>query len=1492
MFRLSRQNRSSKSGERIDFKFSNFQAIQVPKGWDKLFVSVISVDTGKTIAKSGKASVRNGNCQWVETLSESIWISQDESIKALEECLFKFVVTMGSARSGILGEATVNMSGYMSSKASVPVLLPLKKCNYGTILQVKIHCLTPRTKLRGEESKDSSYHMEDQNADYHDMESKSNISDDSFVKNAESLSSKDLGSTSQPGELHSQETSFSASGSHHSFDSAEGSIGREIFSSRNDLHGDKYSLNGRPDLISSPNGSQGDCPADGPTQSNHSSFNSRVIVSGHDSQNQWQESALSSSHVIAGSALINAGSSKNLLEAAEATIEELRAEAKLWERNARKLMLDLDILRTEFDDLSRKQAEKDIELSAATAECDGLKKEVEHIKLMLAESMSKQTIRENLAFQAEGAIQIQKELEEEIRFHQESNANLSLQLKRSQESNIELVTVLQELEETIEKQKVEIENLSGLKTKFSDMESSLLEKVEENRSLLLQLQQLQESENKLQADVQLLDEALKDKRRETKTDLSPNKQNFLHIETEYKHRLSAKEEEIASLEAKISEALLNRQSSDLGSTDETKVDLIKEIDSLKEKLEELERDCNELTSENLELLFKLKDSQKNCMQGCMSIDSSSNEHKSESFFISESEVRELKSEIQSLQEKLRNTMIEKDHLSASDVSKIFQDLVEQLQVAFYHVKKPCYNVSSVITNDIESDISDVESSITLKMRASKGWADSILNSFTELNRLLEARIIQCEEVLRQSELEIKEKNNDVAEAGKKLEDYILKENNLCLSIQELERSNMELEANLDALKKELNEKRSATKNLEAVLIVKEEEIGILRHHQGELEAEISILNEAKTKMEENMEIVPRGSNMRAKCSELESQKQELEVCLMGLEEEKVQLSERLSGLGAQLKNMSDERESSRLQLENSKSVIMGLQDEIRRLEREMETEKLDLKQKLQDMQNQISNVQQECENLKIANQNLQLSAETLDADYVNIKKEKGLLKDQNLELHDRCKKLETELGEAEKHSFDYSKRIEVLEEHLSTMQENFVLKEKFWSSEMDDLLQENRIQKEKLVEGESLLDQMHLEKMAEAQNLQKEIERLTNQISAFQDEKERIANEISTLRLSKANLESALQEAQSEVKLTEDNLQHVRTEYESKIHGLLVEISTSRQNHELLMADHEKRLKLMGSFRSSEEKLKTSLNDLELKLTVSEYERQQLIEETTNLKVQLQKVAYHQDEIEALKSTLDASKFEKEKLESSLHNLSGDIEELKAEKTTLLGQISNLQATMSELEQCKCIKVELEEKILKMEGRLSTAGVLSAQNAELKIELSQIKRSNNQFQSKIQVLEEEKDKFQKRAEVLAELLKLMEQAKGKSRSTSEKDGHGNDFHEEIPNASRVDHVAQIQLLEDELAQALEARDKYKSQLHRLMSDERNSNGVGHRRSTAEGDVVGKDIFEHTKSSLERELRELRERYSSMSLKYAEVEAQKEDLVMKLKMAKAGKKWFS
>jgi hypothetical protein len=73
---------------------------------------------------------------------------------------------------------------------------------------------------------------------------------------------------------------------------------------------------------------------------------------------------------------------------------------------------------------------------------------------------------------------------------------------------------------------------------------------------------------------------------------------------------------------------------------------------------------------------------------------------------------------------------------------------------------------------------------------------------------------------------------------------------------------------------------------------------------------------------------------------------------------------------------------------------------------------------------------------------------------------------------------------------------------------------------------------------------------------------------------------------------------------------------------------------------------------------------------------------------------------------------------------------------------------------------------------------------------------------------------------------------------------------------------------------------------------RNNQASGPVKSVAEEELVTKEKFERTKSKLEAELTDIQDRYFHMSLKYAEVEAKREELVMQLKMAKSKKGWLS
>ncbi|XP_057984283.1 uncharacterized protein LOC131168676 isoform X2 [Malania oleifera] len=1425
MFRLHR-NKPAKSGEKIDFKFSNFQAIQVPKGWDKLFVSLVSVETGKSMAKTSKALVRNGNCQWMETLSESILFSRDDTSKELEEKTLKLIVAM--------------------------------------------------------------------------------------------------------------ETSLTGSGTPQSSDSAEGSAQGENFFIRGNLNGDAQDSIGGLASNNFQNGAPHSNYLVGDhCQSNHSSFNSRINDSTNHSLELGEDSGQSPSHVIALPSLRNAGSSKKLLGAEEDAIEELQGEAKMWESNTHKLMLDLDMFRKEFSDQSKILENMDSELSAVCAERDSLNKEVEQLKLLLEESRMKHATVEDLKLQGKGLAHV-CELENEIKFQRDSNANLNQQLKRSQESNIELLSVLQELEVTIEKQKIEIENISALKLKCSEVENSIQGNLEENQTLVLQLQQSEGSVKHLQAKMQLLEQAMDDKNYEIENEQTSNKQNLLDIEAAYKWKLSAKEEEIGRLEAKLSESLKERQLEKIVSVNEA--NLISDIEALKEKVQELERDCNELTEENLDLVIKLKESKNNTVRVGPSFDFSSGEQ-FKLFSNSESEASELKSQVYQLEEELKEEVLVEDQLAAFETPSILLELFKQIEIAFSQLNKPWHNISPRVNRKANFFYLDKLVNLTVTdVIGNEGHARSILNHLTELNKLLEARIADCEEILKHNEIEIREEDRNVVETQKKMEDYITKVNNLSLSIQELESLKMDLEFEITYLGKELDEKRSKIVELEADLLSKEEEIEVFRQRQGELQAEVSNLQNEKNKVEESTEIVQtepsitsnyledlrndpvmpgESANSHAasseilerKYSEIENGKREPVLHLSELEQENMLLCQRISGLEDQLRCLTDERESNQLELENSKSVAMSLQDEIKMLELEMEAQKEDLKWTLKDLQSQLSEAREEGEYLKNANKNLQATAESMREECSSLQKSHGELKKQKLELHEHCAHLEAELRESQICLTDYSRRFEDLESNLCSALQDFSSKENFLNSELDALLLENK-------------------KLKEA------------------------VDEVNRLRADKVRLEYTLQEVQSKVYLTENELNRIKKESEKKVQELMNELAASEQKLDMMMDECEK----MENYKLIEENLMTIINGLKAKLTVSESECHQLLEETTDLKVQLQRIAHLEDVILDLKSKLSTTSLEKEKLEASLHLISGECEELKAENIALLEKISGLQRSVSELEHFKQNCVALEEKLRQMEGDLAAREALSSQDEELKNELDQIKRENMQFQQKIQTLEEQKDECSKKAQALGEELKLMDQNQGRNETSKKKipiisksdikvtsnhidlkhtkndmvkstnqhrdtrkkpstksgraqellKGHQNpnrsqcqrvgnieyDHHDESPHSIQADLMSKIQSLENELADALEANNMYKAQLNRLVPEGGSCGVDAPDKSMVEGDIVAKERYERKKSSLEAELRDIRERYFHMSLKYAEVEAQREELVMKLKGSKNGKRWFS
>ncbi|GFZ11149.1 hypothetical protein Acr_22g0005470 [Actinidia rufa] len=1329
--------------------FHTTSCFQVPKGWDKLYVSLLSSETGKTISKSGKASVRNGNCKWTETLSETIWISKDEASKEIQQYFFKLVVAMGSARSSILGEATINMAGYMSSSASAPVSLPLKKCSHGTILLVEIQCLTPRINGRDEKLKHTNSYVVDANSDYGDVDNRSEVSDCTFTKSVGSSSSNHLDGTFHPGDLGSRERLLL----HPKWVSLVEF--RAVIRALGSMCHEFKSYGAFDCLVATPRAMPG---------------------SGRHLQNQGNDSD-QISHAIIRSPLRGAGSSRNFLETEDVTIEELREEARMWERNSRKLMLDQELLMKEFADQSKELENLDEAFSASRTERDGLKQEIEHLKVLLEESMGKQKAPENLKFQSTDMDNIQKILEDEIKFQKQSNHDLALQLKKTQDSNLELVSVLQEMEETIEKQKVEIGNLAMLRSESvvtgkkysfgpednalvnssedvsaekmrktscdSDMEGSTVEhpimdlhtefEQEDNWNVELQLQQLRESQKNLESTILYLEKTLEDKNHEIVTERDLKTRTLRDCEAEWKRKLTAKEKEIINLEAELSKALSDKNSE--VADFENRGDLYpnKEIEALKEKVQELERDCNELTDENLELLLNLKHARKDLPTNSTSFNSSSKECPSNSSLVDSESVSNFKYQI-----------CQFDKGPPVDTEQV------------YNVNSP-YNLKCT------------------ELPTHKELVGAVMVNMVQANKLLEAKKILCEDDLQCSEIVIRSANgNDVEN---KLEGDNLKKDTLCACREGTNNLIRELESRVADLIKELLAKTSQIGELNAVCLLKEEEIEALRHHRSDLETQIYVLQKFKEQAEENMETLQRESDLTAVRSSMESHVSDYNV----------------------LERKSLELESAKCEFElhHSESRVMDLQVDMRRLENEMETQKVNMKQKMEDMQKRWLVAQEECEYLKKANPKLQAMAESLIEECSSLQKSNRELRQQNIELQEHCTILKEELKESQSRFSLCSKKIEGLEVNFSAILEEIGSKEKILNSELDALHQQNK-------EYETFF---LVVKAAEVENLQKEVSDLPGQ------------------------------EFQRNFKLSQKQLEHIQMDSDTKILALMAELAASKENHETLVANHEKLLGLLEDVRSNEDKLKGAISALESKLRSSEYGKFQLEEEVSSLKIQLQKIPPLQDEILTLKGSLYGTKFENERLQTSLELVSGDYEELKNRRISLLQKIASMEKATSELENCKRSKVGLEEKILRLEGDLTASEALCSQDAELKNELGRIRRVNSQFQWKIKRLEDEKEEWMKSAQALKEELKQKKEEKqeqvgfSNNLSLAEPGSCGTDTSIDLewkhskdniecydntkssPNVA-VDTVSRIKVLENELAEALEANDLYKSQLKR------------------------------------------------------------------------------
>ncbi|KAK6130053.1 hypothetical protein DH2020_036180 [Rehmannia glutinosa] len=127
---------SEKNRVKVDFKLQ-FHASQVTHvGGDGLMISIVPAESGKPTVKSDKATVRDGSCFWDNPVYETVKFNQDPKSGKIHEKIYYFVIETGLSKSGIVGEASIDLSNYAEANKVSLVSLPIKNSKTEATLHV------------------------------------------------------------------------------------------------------------------------------------------------------------------------------------------------------------------------------------------------------------------------------------------------------------------------------------------------------------------------------------------------------------------------------------------------------------------------------------------------------------------------------------------------------------------------------------------------------------------------------------------------------------------------------------------------------------------------------------------------------------------------------------------------------------------------------------------------------------------------------------------------------------------------------------------------------------------------------------------------------------------------------------------------------------------------------------------------------------------------------------------------------------------------------------------------------------------------------------------------------------------------------------------------------------------------------------------------------------------------------------------------------------
>lgn len=527
-----------------------------------------------------------------------------------------------------------------------------------------------------------------------------------------------------------------------------------------------------------------------------------------------------------------------------------------------------------------------------------------------------------------------------------------------------------------------------------------------------------------------------------------------------------------------------------------------------------------------------------------------------------------------------------------------------------------------------------------------------------------------------------------------------------------------------------------------------------------------------------------------------------------------------------------------------------------------------LKQKMEDQHGEIDSYKKQNEELETRLEQLTLDYEILKQEnhHITTKLEERCLQEEMneqversessahiRELEAQLEKLESVVKRQAQELSESLLSINALESQVKHFEKEIDKQAQGFEQDLEAMTQAKVELEHRAIRAEEALRKTRWNNAVAAERLQEEFKRLSVEMTSKLDEHEKLAvkavNEASELRQQKENLEEMLQKANEELRLRND-------QYEVKVQELCTQLALRATEMEHIKMELNNKSKLLEYVQNNDEQ-KHEASSKEMETLKSEIER--LRKEKDDIKAEYLTA---ERSLKEEKGKMIASMQSKvENLTAQQQNLKHILQKEQKEKQSLTKQLLELQRELTRIEEqitkgtdtfaSNCIQAASIDRNTTPRNYQSTALCIPEMLASLSEILVSLKN-----QIKLKDKGAEKPAWLRDAEnlrnIIEELCKSMEQLEDVKHA-----GRSSRSHRKSGEVDKAQHI----------------------------------NGNPIVRSEDNCDVLRAELAVLTErnKSMEQELKDMEERYSEISLRFAEVEGERQQLVMTVRNLKNSRK---